>query len=141
MSLHMCLCCGLFAPTQSLTPPSLLSPHTHRHPSPRVHVQKGSLVYFKTSRYTRGRFECTHGVFSACHTAPHAHTTTTTTYTQDTTTTTTTTQGDRERRQKTRQDKRRPDKTIWQEKMKEKIERREERRQEERRCKRKEETR
>ena len=49
-------------------------------------------------RYTQGRFECTHGGFSACqtthHTTPHAHTHTTThttTVTHTTTTTTTTT--------------------------------------------------
>ena len=58
-------------------------------------------------QYTRGRFERTHGGFSACHITPHAHTTTTTTYTTQHSNNTATSHGDRDReRQRERQRKR-----------------------------------
>ena len=41
----------------------------------RVHLQHAHMLKSLCARcwHTRGRFERTHGVFSACHTTPHTH--------------------------------------------------------------------
>ena len=92
---------------------------------PRVYRHHSRKCYHMRAwcRYTRGRFECTHGGFQRA-TPHHTHTPRPQrhTHTHDTTTTTTTTHGDRDRQgqgqreTEKERDKRRRDKTRRQEK-------------------------
>ena len=102
-------------------------------PSPRVYVQNVPSVYRHHARkcyhmrawcrYTRRRFQCTHGFSSVPHHTTRTHYDHNVTHTQDTTTTTTTTHGDRaretERRQRKKTAKEDRDKTRRQENMEE----------------------